>query len=71
MLLQHVEFRLFCACMGPMRLTEPAVGLSELSNGACISDGCGLSVAAGEGCGHAGEQQIEEAVQFGGAVVGG
>lgn len=36
-----------------------------------VVDGCELSVAAGEGCGNAGEQQIEEAVQFGGAVVGG
>ena len=45
--------------------------VGERTKGACISDGCGLSVAAGEGCGNAGEQQIEEAVQFGGAVVGG
>ena len=30
-----------------------------------------VSVGAGEGCGQAGEQQIEEAVEFGGAVVGG
>lgn len=45
--------------------------VGDRTNGACISEGCGLSVAAGEGCGNAGEQQIEEAVQFGGAVVGG
>ena len=29
------------------------------------------SVGSGEGCGQAGEQQIEAAVEFGGAVVGG
>jgi Transposase IS116/IS110/IS902 family len=28
-------------------------------------------VGVGEGCGQAGQQQIEEAVEFGGAVVGG
>jgi hypothetical protein len=36
-----------------------------------VVDGRGWPVAAGEGCGHAGEQQIEEAVQFGGDEVGG
>lgn len=30
-----------------------------------------MSVAAGERRGHAGEQQIEEAVQLGGAIIGG
>ena len=36
-----------------------------------VVDGYGLSVAAGEGCGQAGEQEIEEALQFGGAVLAG
>ena len=40
----------------------------RLSGGATVTH---RQAAAGEGCGHAGEQQIEEALQFGGAVVGG
>jgi hypothetical protein len=58
-------------CVGAGDVGGGSDSVVELSNGVCISDGCGLSVAAGEGCGHAGEQQIEEAVQLGGAVVAG
>ena len=36
-----------------------------------VSDAWGGFVGVGEGCGQAGEQQIEAAVEFGGAVVGG
>jgi hypothetical protein len=36
-----------------------------------VSDASGWFVGVGEGCGQAGQQQIEEAVEFGGAVVGG
>jgi hypothetical protein len=76
MLLQYIRFRQ----LGQVVRGHSHVGgddpvwrsesVGERTNGACTSDGGGLSVAAGEGCGNAGEQQIEEAVQFGGAVVG-
>jgi len=36
-----------------------------------VSGGSGRSVGLREGCGQGGEQEIEAAVEFGGAVVGG
>jgi len=69
MLFRHIRFRdLNQVVRGQVVSRSESLGRT---NGACISDGGGLSAAAREGCGHAGEQQIEEAGQFGGAVVGG